>query len=846
MSNEDAIAKLIQCLNNDSVMLFIGSGFSLGATNGNGEKLPSGAALKKDIIEKLLGYKDGDCDYAALTNEKLPAIISLANSTVQEVVVHDYLTETFKDCSPCEFHKTIANFPWKKVYTTNIDDVFENSIRPGQYIVQNMHRLQNNSKNGDKPQYFKLHGCVRNPEGKYIFSSDDYEEEVLSRDSSLMHSFAIDIQTNNFIFVGFDYNELDINTYLKQYKWRNGAAPGAKLFFINPNQNIIFKNKVDKLKGIIINQTAEGFAQLISKLSISKRNANNQSARIEGFNLVNDIINGLIKKGKIKSRLLYGDFPSWNDICFNWDCKHPVIKTVLGYISDVTSKHISSSAIVSLYGDMLIGKSVFLKRIGYELIRDDFQVYEIAKRDFDLNLFLRASSQLPSKKIALLVDNAPFFYSQLAKIIEDYPQDKQLVVITVGRTYFHKKQVYAFRQLPYHGEFRVDPFSYDNRTEYAKEIDKKLYEKGLLGYLQNKKADERIKEILKYSDICTLLHSLTDSYLFRSKFIANYTKDYKNIMSLRQSNDILLALAMFQELDIPSFPLEILALWKRASFTHVLNVISDYTRKIDEDSIALRNSFLTRHLLNNASEREKSKTLSSVLKLIAPQRPSYGRNMWSMMQEKLMGFRTLTKTFHLTADGVRSIYNEILQNYNTDYNYWIQVGIADQEDQDYISAHNHLTQAENLNSRSYLVRHALARNYLLRAISGMETNISEANYNKGKNIMLRLIEDREGDQTKAYSIHSYVIYSVKYWRKYSINPTKSEIDQMIQLLKTLNSNGQNDVKTANAEQILFKFLNDKNISIGLTLNWNELGTLKSSMLKEGVDAEVFLADEYPE
>ena len=131
---------------------------------------------------------------------------------------------------------------------------------------------------------------------------------------------------------------------------------------------------------------------------------------------------------------------------------------------------------------MLNGKSVFLKRIGYELIQEDFVVYEIAKRDFSLETFLDKSSRSSLKKIALLVDNAPFFYPSLERLITRFPKDKKLIVVTVGRTYFHKKQRYAFQHLPYFYEFLIDPFSKEYRTDYAKEIVSKLYEKGLLQY----------------------------------------------------------------------------------------------------------------------------------------------------------------------------------------------------------------------------------------------------------------------------------------------------------------------------------------------------------------------------
>jgi len=828
-------------------MLFTGAGFSLGAHNGSSRELPTGNVLKRRILTELLELNESSDSFLQLKNEKLSDVINYCNDAVGENKVHDFLTEEFKNCTPMEYHKTIANFHWDRVYTTNIDDVWENATNPGQYIVQNMHRLQSNSRGKDKPHYYKLHGCVRNPNGDYIFSTDDYTNEVVAHDSSPMHSYILDIQTNNFVFVGFDDNELDINVYLKQYSWRTGTNPGAKLFFVNPSPTIMFENKVKKVHGIIIRKTTEQFAEIIA--SFVKSDSSQKSTNlteIRGFNLINAITKHLIGKDEQKSQLLHGNFPTWNDIYFNWDFRHQIVKRVINQISSTTSSNQNSCIVVSLFGKMLIGKSVFLKRIGFELLRDDYMVYEIARRDFDLEYFLNQCSRQPSKKYSLLVDNAPFFYSSIARLIDRFPSDKHIVVVTAGRSYYHRKQVYALRQHPYYFEYSVDPFSDNYRVEFAKEIDRKLKEKGFLGYLQNKTEEDRLKEIMKYGDTCSLLYSLTDSFIFRSKFTAFFQDAIVKNQSLQMNKDVLLALAIFQELDIPSFPLDILVLWKRGFYTHVMNVINDYVRFIDSDSIALRNSFLKHTIFTNSSEKDKVSTISIILKLISPQKPAYGRNMWSMMQEKLMGYRTLTKLFKISKDDVSKLYSSILTFYNSDYNYWIQVGIADQEEHDYKSAHNHLMQAENLNSQSYLVRHAIARNYLLRSLSTDETNMSEINYNKGKALMLKLIDEKEGDQTKAYSIHSYVNYSVKYWRKYDITPSQSEIKQMMHLLKTLNANNQNDVKTASAEQSLFKYLREKGLTRGVSFNWNELNLLKEALSNEGVNPDDLISDEIPE
>ena len=57
------IQKLDRCLLSSHPILFTGAGFSLGATNGNGEAIPSGNVLKKNILIELLGFKENSDEY---------------------------------------------------------------------------------------------------------------------------------------------------------------------------------------------------------------------------------------------------------------------------------------------------------------------------------------------------------------------------------------------------------------------------------------------------------------------------------------------------------------------------------------------------------------------------------------------------------------------------------------------------------------------------------------------------------------------------------------------------------------------------------------------------------------
>ena len=135
------IQKLDRCLLSSHPILFTGAGFSLGATNGNGEPIPSGNDLKKNILIELLGYNEDSDEYKELLTNSLADICSFASEQVSGLKVQDFIVSQFIDCTPKDFHKTIATFVfWRKIYTINIDDVIENSVPNGYLIIQNTER----------------------------------------------------------------------------------------------------------------------------------------------------------------------------------------------------------------------------------------------------------------------------------------------------------------------------------------------------------------------------------------------------------------------------------------------------------------------------------------------------------------------------------------------------------------------------------------------------------------------------------------------------------------------------------------------------------------------------------
>lgn len=118
MTIEEAIRHAL----NGNAILFLGSGFCKGAINAAGREFPLGSELCYRMIE------DGGIDVSEDSQEDQSDCEYIAERYLEKNQKMDlvrFLTKEFT-CETCtKSHETIAAVNWKKIYTTNYDNVME-------------------------------------------------------------------------------------------------------------------------------------------------------------------------------------------------------------------------------------------------------------------------------------------------------------------------------------------------------------------------------------------------------------------------------------------------------------------------------------------------------------------------------------------------------------------------------------------------------------------------------------------------------------------------------------------------------------------------------------------------
>lgn len=824
---EMEIKKFDRILLKGSPVLFTGAGFSKYAQNGDGENIPDGTQLKRKLLTELLFLDEAEDDYNELINYSLSDLCSYCEQERGSNNLKDFLVSTLSGCTPKKFHKIIANYPWKKVYTTNIDDLFENSRTPGSLAVQNLTRIVSYTR-AKSIEYIKLHGCVRNPSGSIVFSRQDYVDSMLNSTDYRFSSFATDIQRENFVFLGFGMDEINLDYYLELYKSVQGRSSNGKLYFISPNPGLIFKSKIKKINGHIIEWTSEEFANHLQEIMPKDKDVFTYKNQIDGFRFLETTYESeKIFKG-YNSDLYFGKYPLWKDIFFDWDFINPQISSLVDSILKITS-NTSKNLIATIVGKAISGKTVYLKRIGLSLLKEGFAVYDFDGRRFDYWAFLQYCKKIDEARIVLLVDNASFFYSALKNLLNKFPSRKQIIIIATSRPYFHNRKRYNLISENNFIELNLgENMTTSDRLMFSQNIAKKLDDKGFLGNLKADSYEERVRKINKKNDVGSLLYSITFGNGFIQREMGIYGKIQSSSVENKEELNVLKVLAIFQKVDLPYLPLELLALWYTPRYNDILERISDLVNISKENNgLYLRNNILTNTIIRSIATSEKSFLIKEILMFVSPQITDSVHSYWNEIQSTLMKVKLLKNKLHMSNSDIKNLLFDIKNYYNDDFNYWLQVGLVEQSENDFEKALNRFTQADALSDNSYVVQNAIARNYLRYANYVSEEHKAKELFHEGAQKMLKLINSRDEYQVKAFSTHCYIFEQIRFWRKFKIIPTKSDVEKLFVMLKTILDVDGNDPMAKHISNVLFKFIHESKIQGVLSeASFYDLGYLK--------------------
>lgn len=160
----------------ESSILFLGSGFSLGAKNIARGNPPNGRGLRRHFVEQLKLPEDTDYDLQVLTEE-------FAENDSKKL--RDELYRIFRLVSLDDAQKAILSKKWRRIYSTNYDDAVE------------LHRLsvktQPNAFDVSEPVPNKLpHGAVIHLHGSIrLITPENVRDRLVLGEASYVNQYVV-------------------------------------------------------------------------------------------------------------------------------------------------------------------------------------------------------------------------------------------------------------------------------------------------------------------------------------------------------------------------------------------------------------------------------------------------------------------------------------------------------------------------------------------------------------------------------------------------------------------------------------------------------------------------------
>jgi hypothetical protein len=192
-------------------VLFTGAGFSFGATNNDAKPLLSGRSLANKLLTEI-GYKkpDGALEKAAAAYLRRKSEDDLVNLLVNAYTVRE-VTNT---------HAVLASLPWRRVYTTNYDNVFEEASRKIGKVCNSIDGVDEPRDHIAKPNLLiHINGTVTRLTKQRLHTTFKLVSESYAADSFQNSGWAFhfrnDIRTAAaVVFVGYSMYDLDVRRVL--------------------------------------------------------------------------------------------------------------------------------------------------------------------------------------------------------------------------------------------------------------------------------------------------------------------------------------------------------------------------------------------------------------------------------------------------------------------------------------------------------------------------------------------------------------------------------------------------------------------------------------------------------
>lgn len=764
-------------------VLFLGAGFSYGAINkANSE---DGYGLQKIILDNL--FKK-DQDYKELENMNLRDLCEEAYLSEKKTELINLLTDCFKNTTvdtKNNYHLRLVKYPWKTIYSVNIDDLVEHIYHVEKRKLVVWHGNGKRPQNNCDTELIKLHGCVNYPEEGYIFSRSEYTNLITYKLDAKLNEFTSDLLSKNVVFVGASLDEPDIEYYINMYE-KAGYSRTNRIFFIDPKPSRALRSRVKKLDAILIEATSEEFINHVADLKFNPNKLEKAKIRLnyDGVFRLSDIEKTF--ENPYDSRIYKGDYCKWQDVSEGWLYNDKNYQDAKNELEILLNDKTSNKHCYSIYGKVYSGKSCLIKQLAYWLLKKGYEILEYKGKRFNCDSVVNYIKTSASTRAALMIDNASYYYEQIENLLHEHLPGKEIIILTASREYYHNKKKYYLEGNSFNDHRQNDRFSKSDARNIRNTLDKK----NRLSYMTTWDKKRQEGEICRLSSISNLIDGLTYGGVIKNTG-RMYVKSFNTLNPYEKK--LLTELAILDAIEFEYYPTELFVerygalidFYKDDNITRLVDFV-----RFDDYGLSVNNIIVSREVLKREKKRES--IILELLDSISNRVYEEDKSTWNILFQCLLKVEILEKRLQIQKDDIKKIFLKLQSKYGGISYFWLQFGLFEQSQGNYVAALDYLEKSASIRPKAFKIQHAVARNYMCYANSLRSFEKADALFKKGENRMKELIESTDSLKRKArpYSISCYVTEKVKFIKKFKGDqvPSGNELKYMKRILEYVEPN----------------------------------------------------------
>ena len=430
--------RLCDTMINKRVSLFLGSGISLDS-KGPHVQMKSAENLRKDLVN--------------LNDLPASATLPQAYSVMTQEQIQEKITTHYTCSVPGPTVMRLAQNPWRRVYTLNVDNCFETAFR---------HHIEQSEFDEDSIETFNfcdsyselrsdkrcsivhLHGNVERAEDGYVFSRDEYALSI-QQPNSWMLTLSQLIRTDTFIVSGTSLEEIDVAYYLQQRSQKTRRGDVSPSILIEPYPNRLTEDLCERHEFVLFEGTPLQFFDVLEKIDsrIIRPWIDNERDGLAGLELPSaerllfsstfEVIPDEPEKTPTPARFLLGVELTWSMLAANSDIPREVFSEIRGHILSTVDD--PDFRVLMLVDSLGSGKTALLKRLAFDLSSGSTSVFWYSGLGLELDA-RRVSEIFDSMKerTIVFVDNFADALNSISLVLDGIGK-KDILFVCCERDY---------------------------------------------------------------------------------------------------------------------------------------------------------------------------------------------------------------------------------------------------------------------------------------------------------------------------------------------------------------------------------------------------------------------------